>query len=169
MIKHASLSSDSILWSWRQTAPSRLYQQSLCSVTAIMIAINFGCCPKQRSRCSKQRIRALHCWTKCLQLCDYPVCAFVCDICFFFILALIFSCFHIAYFSLRLIFPHIIIWHHNYSAIQSLYSTFCKKHKWVMKHWHPMSWQGVAPSAYSKQCNHKLRHYKNYITQQRLS
>lgn len=84
MIKHASLSSDSILWSCRQTAPSRLYQQSLCSVTAIMIAINFGCCPKQRSRCSKQRIRALHCWTKCLQLCDYPVCLCVISVSFSF-------------------------------------------------------------------------------------
>lgn len=52
------------LWSQCQTAPSQLYQQSLCSVTAIMITINFGCCPKRRSRCSKQRIRTFHCWTQ---------------------------------------------------------------------------------------------------------
>lgn len=60
------------LWSWCQTAPSRLYQQSLCSVTAIMITINFGCCPKRSSRCSKQRIRAFLCRTKMSERLSFP-------------------------------------------------------------------------------------------------
>lgn len=81
------------LWSRLQSAPSRLYQQSLCSVTVITISINFGCCPKQRSRCSKQGIRAFTLLDK-NEVLYVPLCLY--DICFsrmlYFTLITLFVC-----------------------------------------------------------------------------